>query len=60
VPWSLDTVELSAALRRVHDLASTLATDNGAARILVGELTTITGSLADIAIDRVEPVAPSR
>jgi uncharacterized membrane protein YccC len=56
VPWSLDTAELAAALRRVHDLASTLTTDNGAARILVGELTTITGSLADIAIDRVEAV----
>jgi uncharacterized membrane protein YccC len=59
VPWSLDTVELSAALRRIHDLASTLATDNGAARILVGELSTITGSLADIAIDRVDAAPQS-
>lgn len=59
-PWSLDSGELSAALRRIHDLASTLATDNGAARILVGELTTITGSVADIAIDGVEAVPHSR
>ena len=34
---------------------STLAADNGAARILVGELSTITRSLADISVDRVEP-----
>lgn len=57
VPWSLDTAELSNALRRVHDVASTLAADNGAARILVAELTTITRSLADIAVDRVAPAA---
>ncbi|WP_280830880.1 FUSC family protein [Mycolicibacterium frederiksbergense] len=55
VPWTLDTAELSTALRRVHDVASTLAADNGAARILVGELSTITRSLADISVDRVEP-----
>ncbi len=60
VPWSLDTAELSTALRRVHNVASTLSADNGAARILIGELTTITRSLADIAIDRVEPAGDSR
>ncbi|MUM29247.1 FUSC family protein, partial [Mycobacterium sp. CBMA295] len=60
VPWSLDTAELSAALRRVHNVAPTLSADNGAARILIGELTTITRSLADIAIDRVEPAGESR
>ncbi len=60
VPWSLDTAELSAALRRVHNVASTLSADNGAARILIGELTTITRSLQDIAIDRVEPAGDSR
>lgn len=59
VPWSLDTAELSTALRRVHNVASTLSADNGAARILIGELTTITRSLEDIAIDRVEPTAES-
>lgn len=60
VPWSLDTAEVSAALRRVHNVASTLSADNGAARILIGELTTITRSLQDIAIDRVEPAGDSR
>ncbi|MGV0812977.1 FUSC family protein [Mycolicibacterium boenickei] len=55
VPWSLDTAELSNALRRVHNVASTLSADNGAARILIGELTTITRSLEDISIDRVAP-----
>lgn len=55
VPWSLDTAELSTALRRVHNVASTLAADNGAARILIGELTTITRSLEEISIDRVAP-----
>lgn len=60
VPWSLDTAELSTALRRVHSVASTLAADNGAARILVGELTTITRSLEEIAIDRVEPAGEAR
>ncbi|CDO33783.1 FUSC family protein [Mycolicibacterium porcinum] len=60
VPWSLDTAELSAALRRVHNVASTLSADNGAARILIGELTTITRSLEEIAIDRVEPAGDSR
>lgn len=53
VPWSLDTGELVAALRRVQDVASTLAADNGAARILVGELSTITRSLIGISVDRV-------
>ena len=52
IPWSLDTTELSAALTRVHDVVSGLASDNGAARILVAELTTITRSLSDVAIDR--------
>ncbi|MBU9765233.1 FUSC family protein [Mycobacterium sp. TNTM28] len=60
VPWSLDTAELSTALRRVHNVASTLSADNGAARILIGELATITRSLADIAIDRVTPTGEIR
>ncbi|ULN45091.1 FUSC family protein [Mycolicibacterium goodii] len=59
VPWSLDTGELSAALRRVQDVASTLAADNGAARILVGELSTITRSLIGISVDRVIPAGES-
>lgn len=60
VPWSLDTAELSTALRRVHTVASTLAADNGAARILIGELTTITRSLEEISIDRVAPAGDAR
>ncbi|WP_264077620.1 FUSC family protein [Mycolicibacterium houstonense] len=60
VPWSLDTAELSTALRRVHNVASTLAADNGAARILIGELTTITRSLEEISIDRVAPAGDAR
>ena len=57
VPWSLDTAELSTALRRVHRVASALSADNGAARILLVELTTITRSLADISFDRVHDAA---
>ncbi|WP_066897590.1 hypothetical protein [Mycolicibacterium houstonense] len=60
MPWSLDTAELSTALRRVHNVASTLAADNGAARILIGELTTITRSLEEISIDRVAPAGDAR
>ncbi|AKS34126.1 FUSC family protein [Mycolicibacterium goodii] len=59
VPWSLDTGELSASLRRVQDVASTLAADNGAARILVGELSTITRSLIGISVDRVTAAGES-
>ena len=55
VPWSLDSAGLSAAQQRVHQVASSLAADNGAARILVAELATITRSLAGIADDRTEP-----
>jgi uncharacterized membrane protein YccC len=59
VPWSLDTGELSASLRHVQDVASTLAADNGAARILVAELSTITRSLIGISVDRVTPAGGS-
>ena len=59
VPWTLNTAELSAALQRVHDAASTLAAHNGGARILVAELTTITRSLVGISVDRVEAAGDS-
>jgi len=48
-PWSIDTTQLSAAnqrLRAVH-----IESDDGAARVLVAEVGTITRSLSDIAVD---------
>jgi hypothetical protein len=51
-PWTVDIVELAAANRKVREVASSLAADNSAARILVAELATITRSLSGIAVDR--------
>lgn len=50
-PWTVDITELSAANRTVREVASSLAADNGAARVLVAELATITRSLSGIAAD---------
>ena len=51
-PWTVDIVELAAANKKVRAVASSLAADNGAARVLVAELATITRSLTGIAVDK--------
>jgi uncharacterized membrane protein YccC len=56
-PWTVDIAELTAANQRVREVASSLAADNGAARVLVAELATITQSVSGIAVD-VRDVAP--
>jgi uncharacterized membrane protein YccC len=56
-PWTVDIAELTAADKKVRDEAVRLAPGNGAARVLVAELATITRSLAGIAATR-EPTRP--
>jgi uncharacterized membrane protein YccC len=48
-PWTVDVVELTAANQQVREQGALLAADNGAARMLVAELATITRSLSGIA-----------
>ncbi|HET6731469.1 FUSC family protein [Mycobacterium sp.] len=55
-PWTVDIVELTAANEQVREHGARLAADNGAARVLVAELATITRSLAGIAATR-EPTS---
>ena len=50
-PWSIDTVQLAAADQQLRDAATHIASDDGAARVLVAEVGTITRSLAGIALD---------
>lgn len=50
-PWTVDITELTATNKTVREVASSLAADNGAARVLVAELATITRSLSGIAAD---------
>ena len=51
-PWTVDVVELTAANQKVREQGAQLASDNGAARVLVSELATITRSLSGIAAPR--------
>jgi uncharacterized membrane protein YccC len=51
-PWTVDVVALTAANQQVREHGAKLAADNGAARVLVSELATITRSLSDIAAPR--------
>lgn len=55
-PWTVDIVELTAANQQVREQGALLAADNGAARVLVAELATITRSLAGIDASR-EPTS---
>jgi uncharacterized membrane protein YccC len=48
-PWTVDIVELTAANQQVREQGALLAADDGAARLLVAELATITRSLSGIA-----------
>jgi hypothetical protein len=55
-PWSVDTVQLIAADQSLRDAATHI--DDGAARILVAEIGTITRSLAGMAVDVPDVAAP--
>ncbi|GAS95900.1 uncharacterized protein RMCC_2866 [Mycolicibacterium canariasense] len=48
-PWRVDTEQLNAASIAVRDAAPLLGPDDGPARVLVGELATITRVLVDVA-----------
>lgn len=50
-PWGIDTVEVAAAYQQLRDAATHIASDDGAARVLIVEIGTITRSLAGIADD---------
>jgi uncharacterized membrane protein YccC len=50
-PWTVDIAELTVANQRVREVASSLVPDNGAARLLVTELATITRSVSVIAAE---------
>ncbi len=55
-PWTVDVEALTAAYQNVRDRAGQLAAENGATRVLVAEVATITRSLANIAATR-EPTS---
>lgn len=55
-PWSIDTVPLIAADQQLRDAATHI--DDGAARILVAEIGTITRSLVGIAADTHDVATP--
>jgi hypothetical protein len=55
-PWSVDTVQLIAADQQLRDTATHI--DDGAARIVVAEIGTITRSLAGMAVDVPDVAAP--
>lgn len=49
-PWTVDSVELEAADRRLHDVVPRHGTQEGAARVLVAEVSTITRNLSAVAV----------
>jgi uncharacterized membrane protein YccC len=55
-PWTVDIAALTAANQHVREQAAQLPEDNGAARVLVAEVATITRSLSGIGATR-EPTA---
>lgn len=55
-PWGIDTVQLTAADQQLRDAATHI--DDGAARVLVAEVGTITRSLTGIAVDARDVAAP--
>jgi hypothetical protein len=56
-PWTVDITELAGANQQVREQAALLSADNGAVRVLVAELATITRSLSGIAAVREPTVA---
>jgi uncharacterized membrane protein YccC len=57
-PWTVDIAGLTAANQHVREVALPLASDIGAARVLVTELAAITRSLSDIAVNSRDVAAP--
>jgi hypothetical protein len=57
-PWSIDTVQLAAAEQQLRDAATHIDSEDGAARVLVSEVGTITRSLAGIAVETRDAAAP--
>lgn len=57
-PWSIDTGQLAIADQQLHGAATHIVSDDGAARVLVAEIGTITRSLAGIGIDVQDVAAP--
>ncbi len=57
-PWSIDTVQLAGADQLLRDAAAQIASEDGAARVLVAEVGAITRSLAGIADDTRDVAAP--
>jgi uncharacterized membrane protein YccC len=56
-PWTVDGAELTAANHKVREQAALLVSASGPARLLVGELATISRSLADISSPTREPTS---
>jgi Fusaric acid resistance protein-like len=50
-PWGIDTAKLVAADQQLRDAATHIVSDDGAVRVLVAEVGTITRSLAGIVVD---------
>ncbi|OBK78691.1 FUSC family protein [Mycobacterium sp. 1274761.0] len=57
-PWDVDTVQLSVAYQQLRDAATHLTSDDGAARVLVAEIGTITRSLAGIGAEARDSATP--
>ena len=55
-PWTVDIAALTAANQLVRDQAGVIDTDDGALRVLVAEVATITRALSGIAVTR-EPTS---
>jgi hypothetical protein len=57
-PWSINTDQLAIADQQLHDAATDIVSDDGAARLLVAEVGTITRSLAGISVDARDVATP--
>ncbi|OBB15163.1 fusaric acid resistance protein [Mycobacteriaceae bacterium 1482268.1] len=57
-PWEIDTVQLAVADQQLREAATHLASDDGAARVLVAEIGTITRSLAGIGVEARDGATP--
>ena len=51
MPWTVDVAALDTTNQQVRDAAARLTTDDGAVRVLVAEVATITRNVSGIAID---------
>ncbi len=57
-PWSINPDQLAIADQQLHDAATHIVSDDGAARVLVAEVGTITRSLAGISVDARDVATP--